>query len=40
MELLEPFHELKIIETLITSDVRVGRESEIWLNAIIKKQSL
>ncbi len=35
--LLEPFHELSIIETTITSDIRIGKEDEKWLNVVIKK---
>lgn len=37
--LIEPFDQLEIIQTLITSDVRIGREDEKWLNIIIKKNS-
>lgn len=36
-KLIEPFQELDIIETVITNDVRIGREDEKWLNIIIKK---
>lgn len=36
-ELIEPFPELEIIETVITNDVRIGRENEKWLNIIIIK---
>jgi len=35
--LLNPLDHLEIVETLITSDVRQGRENEKWLNTIIKK---
>lgn len=35
--LVEAFHELDIIEVVITGDVRDGRENEKWLNIIIKK---
>lgn len=37
-KLIEPFQELDIIETFITNDVRIGRQDEKWLNAIIKKK--
>ena len=36
--LVEPIGSFKIIETFKTHDVRKGRESEMWLNAIIQKQ--
>lgn len=37
-EILAPIKELKMIATMVTGDVRVGRENEKWLNVIIKKQ--
>ena len=37
-KLIEPFRELEIMETVITNDVRIGREDEKWLNIIIKKK--
>ena len=36
--LIDPFHDLEIIETFITNDVRISREDEKWLNIIIKKK--
>jgi|GEM_PF-5124023 len=31
------FNELTIIETMITGDVRKGREKEKWLNGVVRK---
>lgn len=36
--LLAPFQQLEIIEIIITSDVREGRQDEKWLNVIVKKK--
>ena len=36
-ELLEKSADFEIIETWITGDVRPGRESEKWLNVLLKK---
>lgn len=36
-KLLAPFDELTIIETMITGDVREGREDEKWLNVMVEK---
>lgn len=38
-ELLLKVPGLQVVETVITSDVRVGREHEKWLNLIIKKMN-
>jgi len=37
-KLLAPFEELTIVEMMITSDVRVGREDEKWLNVVVGKR--
>ena len=37
--LLKSFDELTILETTITSDIRVGKEDEKWLNIIINKSN-
>lgn len=36
-KIIQSIDGLEIVETKITSDVRVGREDEKWLNVIIKK---
>lgn len=38
--LLEPFEELELIELEVTSDARVGREDEEWLNFTIRSIEL
>lgn len=35
--LIEKFEELKNVETMVTGDVRVGREGEKWLNVVVRK---
>ncbi|RKJ30308.1 class I SAM-dependent methyltransferase [Butyricicoccus sp. 1XD8-22] len=37
-ELVEPFTQLELLETSVTPDVRVGREDEMWLYAIVRKR--
>ena len=37
--LLKDRAELELIETAVTGDVRPGRESEKWLNVLLKKVS-
>jgi len=36
--LIETFGELEIVETMVTGDVRVGRENEKWLNVVVRKE--
>lgn len=36
-KLLASFNELEIIETMVTADVREGREKEKWLNVVVRK---
>ena len=36
-KLIAPFPELEIVETRITGDVRPRRESETWLNVVVRK---
>ncbi len=38
-QLLDTFEGLKIVEIVLTSDVRPGRENEYWLNTVIKKEA-
>jgi SAM-dependent methyltransferase len=37
VKLIEKFEELEIVETMVTGDVRVGREDEKWLNVVVRK---
>jgi len=37
VKLIETFGELEIVETMVTGDVRVGRENEKWLNVVVRK---
>lgn len=37
-KLISSFKELKIVETRVTGDVRVGRENEKWLNVVARKK--
>ena len=36
--LIESFEELRIIDTMVTGDVRAGRESERWVNVVVGKR--
>jgi len=36
--LIEAVGELEIVETMVTGDVRVGREGERWLNVVVRKR--
>ena len=36
--LIEAVGGLKIVETMVTGDVRVGREAERWLNVVVGKR--
>jgi SAM-dependent methyltransferase len=36
-KLIETVGELKIVETMVTGDVRVGREDEKWFNVVVRK---
>ncbi len=35
---IRQFRDLELVEVQITEDVRIGREDQIWLNAIVRKK--
>jgi len=37
-KLIEGFEEFEIVESMVTRDVRVGREGERWLNVVVRKR--
>ena len=39
-KLIETSGELEIVETMVTGDVRVGREGERWLNVVARKSKV